>query len=284
MLYRIARALLIVACAILYPLQAAAVDSASASFRNTRSSVDSAGRRKTSASYRADDAVGEISAPAGASASYSKRDGFEGIEFYPGRVTGMYSSTGATVGTVYLQWLAPGNDGYESDTAGAFIVRYSSVVTQSPAISDAMFNVATSVTPPPPAPGSNGTLMTLTVTGLTPGVTYYFAIKAAERDGLLSVLSAGTTSQAATGPAPTSVAIASVGLSSVAVSYGQVGADGYIVQASTKSDFSGTLYSSQTVVAAVLANIWIKSRSIHPCPGPDARISRSGIRRLGGLA
>jgi hypothetical protein len=195
MLNRNARAWFFVVCALLCPLQAAAIDSASASYRNTRSTVDSTGRRKTSTHYRLDGAVGQISVSTAASALYTKRDGFLGIEYYPERVTGVWGSSGTAAGTVYLQWVAPGDDGVDVSSAGAFIVRYSSIAAQSPAISDAWFNAATNVTPAPPVPAVEGTLTTMTVTGLTPGVTYYFAVKAAERDGLRSVLSAGATVQ-----------------------------------------------------------------------------------------
>jgi hypothetical protein len=250
--YRNARAVFFFICAVLCPLQAAAIDSASASYRNTRSSVDSSGRRKTSASYRADGAAGEISAPSGTSASYSKRDGLEGDDFYPGRATGVWASSGASAGTVYLQWNAPGNDGDENSTAGKFVVRCGAIAAQSPALSDALFNAAADVTPAPPVPSVRGTLMSMTATGLTPGVTYYCAVKAAERDGLRSVLSLGATAQAAVGPAPTAVTLTAVGLSSATVSFGAVGANGYVVQASSASDFSYVLYSSNTTTGATV--------------------------------
>ena len=49
------------------------------------------------------------------------------------------------------------------------------------------------------------------------------------------------------GAPPTNPAIAAVYVSSLTMSFGPVGADGYIVTASTASDFTGTLYSSATL-------------------------------------
>jgi hypothetical protein len=114
---------------------------------------------------------------------------------FPARVTDLFASSAAASTQIFLQWTTPGNDGLELNTPGAYVVRYSSLAAESPAISDAKFNAASVVTPAPPAAQAAGSRLTMNVTGLAAGVTYYFAIKTAERDGTRSILSAGATAQ-----------------------------------------------------------------------------------------
>ncbi len=168
---------------------AGAIGSASASFSNTRSSVDSGGLRKISPSFRGDASLGAVSVPTAVSASFANRDGFMGVAFQPARITDLVASSTCGVTSVQLRWTAPGNDGDENTTAGAFVIKYSSVAAL---LTDTAFNAAAAVVSPP-APGIRGSSHTVTVTGLTAGVLYYFAIKAAERDGVRSVLSAGAS-------------------------------------------------------------------------------------------
>jgi hypothetical protein len=172
---------------------ALATDSASASFRNSRSSVDAGGGRKFSASFRGDASLGAVSVPSAVSAGFANRDGFMGIAFQPARITDLVAGSSCGATSVLLRWTAPGNDGDESTTAGAFIIKYSSTASESPALSDANFNAATTVVGPP-SPALRGTTHTVSVNGLTVGTPYYFAIKAAERDGMRSVNSAGAAS------------------------------------------------------------------------------------------
>lgn len=200
---------------------AAAIDSASASFRNSRNAVDAGGLRKVSTSYRLHASVGGISVPAPVSASYAVRDGFMGMAFQPARINDLYASSTALTTTLLLTWTAPGNDGDDDTVPGKFIIKYSSVAAESPAISDAAFDAAATVADVPPVPGQRGTAHNLTVTGLTAGVQYFFAIKTAERDGVRSVLSNGATAYVATSTsavalmpqAPFGVALSSAGAS-----------------------------------------------------------------------
>ncbi|MBI4060603.1 MAG: right-handed parallel beta-helix repeat-containing protein [Elusimicrobia bacterium] len=191
---------LLFACALYLlagPRSVPASESASASFRNTRSSLNSGGQRKTGSTFRVDAAIGEMSlTTATASGVFRHRAGLMAGYHYPAKVTDLWSSSGTVAGAVYLQWTAPGNDGDENTTAGAFVIKYSSAAGESPALSEAKFNAAASVVLPP-APAIRGTRQTAEVTGLSAGVTYYFAIKTAERDGARSALSAGTTAQSA---------------------------------------------------------------------------------------
>lgn len=103
----------------------------------------------------------------------------------------------ATENTVTLSWTAPGDDS-TSGRASQYDVRYA----LSP-ITDANWNAATQATGEP-APGDAGTIESFTVTGLTPGTTYYFAAKAADEIPNWSALSnvvSQTTTQESTPPA-----------------------------------------------------------------------------------
>ncbi|HUU01971.1 MAG TPA: fibronectin type III domain-containing protein [Myxococcota bacterium] len=99
--------------------------------------------------------------------------------------------------TVDLSWHAPGDDG-SVGTASQYDLRYS--LSQ---ITDANFNDADRFTTA--APAAAGTLETLTVTGLAPAMTYYFAIKAGDEvpnwSNISSPASSTTLSDDTTPPA-----------------------------------------------------------------------------------
>jgi|CXWL01.1.fsa_nt_gi sulfur carrier protein ThiS len=194
-MFRIARAAIFVfALLAAFAVPTAATDSASASYRNSRSSLDGGGARKTSTAYRSDASIAAVSVSTGSSTLYHNRDGFMGVAYQPARVTDLWASSHTVVGQIALQWTAPGNDGDENSTAGRYVIKYSTTPSESPALSNAKFEAATSVASPP-APGPRGTRQTMTVGGLLSGVTYYFAVKTAERDGVLSVQSAVAAAQ-----------------------------------------------------------------------------------------
>ncbi len=99
----------------------------------------------------------------------------------PAAVTNL-AITGVSYSGLTLTWTAPGDDG-ASGTAAQFDVR------RSPQqLGPATFDAAT-VLPGAPVPGPAGTAHTLAVTGLTPGTTYYFALKTADEVPNWSVLS-----------------------------------------------------------------------------------------------
>ncbi len=96
----------------------------------------------------------------------------------PAWVGNLTAKPSATSGAVDLAWTATGDDG-RVRTASSYDVRYS---TSSPIRCDdggTTWNAATRVTgvPAPKAPGS---AETFTLSGLTPGTTYYFALKVAD--------------------------------------------------------------------------------------------------------
>src|SRR6185369_1557190 len=86
----------------------------------------------------------------------------------PGAAT--LSLSGATGSSIAVGWTAPGDDG-ASGTVTRYELRYATA-----AISDASFPSATPVTTAP-APAAGGTAQGVTVTGLAPSTTYYFALR-----------------------------------------------------------------------------------------------------------
>ena len=81
-----------------------------------------------------------------------------------------------------LTWTAPGDDSL-TGTATQYDLRYSTAT-----ITAANFASATRVTGMA-APGASGATETVTVTGLSPATTYYFAIKTADDAGNWSLIS-----------------------------------------------------------------------------------------------
>ncbi len=102
------------------------------------------------------------------------------------------SASSPTATSLRLAWTAPGDDGGVG-TATAYDLRYST----SP-ITSANFVSATSVTGEP-TPAGGGTSQSMTVSSLTAGTTYYFAIKASDEVlniSLISNIPSGATSAA----------------------------------------------------------------------------------------
>ncbi|MFC1598316.1 fibronectin type III domain-containing protein [Patescibacteria group bacterium] len=91
----------------------------------------------------------------------------------PGDVSDLATS-GPTTTTVDLSWTAPGDDG-NSLTATSYDVRYST----SDITNLTQWTAATQATGEP-APSVAGTTENMTVTGLSPGTTYYFAIRTSD--------------------------------------------------------------------------------------------------------
>lgn len=105
-----------------------------------------------------------------------------------------------TFNSVSLTWTAPGDDSL-SGTASQYDLRYSTT-----AITATNFASATRFTAAP-TPSAPGTRENVTVTGLNPGTTYYFALKTADEvpnwSGISNVISRTTlTAPDLTRPAP----------------------------------------------------------------------------------
>jgi hypothetical protein len=102
----------------------------------------------------------------------------------PAAITNLAASTGTEVGSISLTWSAPGDDGV-SGTATSYLIRYSF----QPITSPAAWNAATPVTTGIPRPVTAGSVQSLTLGGLPPSATLYFAIRAADEEGNLAGLS-----------------------------------------------------------------------------------------------
>jgi hypothetical protein len=94
----------------------------------------------------------------------------------PARITDLTARTGNTSGSVILTWTAPGDD-ESTGTASSYRVKYST----SP-IDKSNWGSATDVSGEP-TPKPAGSTETMTISGLTPGATYYFALKAYDEAG-----------------------------------------------------------------------------------------------------
>ncbi|UCC40191.1 MAG: fibronectin type III domain-containing protein [Candidatus Aminicenantes bacterium] len=99
-----------------------------------------------------------------------------------------------TATSIDLTWTAPGDDGMQG-TASEYDIRYSSSVTID---TEDKWEAATQCIGEP-SPSSAGSPEIFTVTGLSPGTTYYFALKTADEVSNWSGLSnipSGTTKEA----------------------------------------------------------------------------------------
>ena len=109
----------------------------------------------------------------------TKRVNIDAIEVFappdlvpPATISNLSAATGTAFGAVNLSWTAPGDDGLDNP-ASSYDVRYSS----NPIVDLSSWNAATKVTSGVTAPKLPGAAESLTVTGLTPGFTYYFAVR-----------------------------------------------------------------------------------------------------------
>lgn len=100
----------------------------------------------------------------------------------PGNVTDLAAAANTEPGTVKLNWTAPGNDGSLDGTAYRYDVRYSTAT-----INDANFAAASQAKAP--TVDRMGKAQSTIVNGLTPGSTYFYALKTYDETGNVSALS-----------------------------------------------------------------------------------------------
>jgi hypothetical protein len=122
----------------------------------------------------------------------------------PGSVSDLAIDT-VTATSITLSWTAPGDDGDEG-RATSYQLKWSGAL-----ISSANFDAATTV-PAVPAPAPAGTVETFTVAGLDSTLSYFFAIRSRDGDGLYSAVS-NNASWAP--PPPDSLRISSISPSAV---------------------------------------------------------------------
>jgi hypothetical protein len=169
------------------------------------------------------------------------------------------SSTTQTTAT--LAWTAVGDDG-TTGTATTYDVRYSTAN-----ITAGNWGMATQV-PGEPSPRAAGQAETFTVTGLTAGTTYYFAIKVADEvpnwSGLSNVPS-GATLPAGDGTAPAAVTTLAVSLTSqtsVPLIWTAVGDDSCTGTATT--------YDIRYATAQITEANWGSASQVSGEPAPKA--------------
>ena len=158
----------------------------------------------------------------------------------PADVTDLATET-VTTSSVALSWTAPGDDG-ATGTATTYDVRYSTST-----ITAGNWASATQATGEP-SPSVAGSSETFTVTGLSEGTTYYFAIKTSDEVPNESGLSNVPSTATADGTAPaavTDLATGTVTTSSVALSWTAPGDDGATGTATTYD----VRYSTSTITA-----------------------------------
>jgi hypothetical protein len=100
----------------------------------------------------------------------------------PGRINDLGAEPGPNLGQMRLNWTAPGDDGM-SGTVNRWEVKYAAVpITEA--------NWLTSATcPNPPSPVPAGQAVSCIVSGLTPGETYFSAVKSFDEANNVSLLS-----------------------------------------------------------------------------------------------
>jgi len=207
----------------------------------------------TTTSQQLGDALGEAAVSSVAFTSYGLFPGAISRMSFPGAVVNL---TGASMSstTLALSWSAPGYDGALGalQTGTSYRVQYSSVSPVTWAFASAQVSVSTSGISP-------GAASALSVSSLFPNTTYFLALWTLDAAGDLSGLSNPTTAATlATPPAATPPAFLLVGVSSATLEWAALPpspasatAEGYLLQASTASDFSGAVFSSQTAVVGL---------------------------------
>ncbi|MBK6685765.1 MAG: discoidin domain-containing protein [Deltaproteobacteria bacterium] len=116
----------------------------------------------------------------------------------PARVNDLVVIGGAGQTSVTLGFTAPGDDG-AIGTVAAYDLRYSTNY-----LSAVNFDSATPV-PNAPTPVSSGAPVTVVVSGLVPGTTYYFAMKARDERGNTSAMSNWVSTQTADTNPPSAI-------------------------------------------------------------------------------
>jgi hypothetical protein len=162
--------------------------------------------------------------------------------------------------SVTLRWTTPGDDG-ALGTAAQFDLRYSTT-----AITAANFASATRWTSTP-SPAAPGTMQSVTIGGLNPSTTYYFAIKTADDADNWSAISnvfTTTTSSAPdlTRPAPLAITVSATTDTTATLSWSAVGDDSLTGTASS--------YDVRYATSPITAANWAAATQASGEPAPAA--------------
>ena len=176
----------------------------------------------------------------------------------PAAISNLAATPSTTSGTnVTLTWTAPGDDG-NTGTATTYDIRYSSSIIDT----DTKFNSATQCTGEP-APKAAGGSETFTVTGLTEGITYYFAIKTGDEVPNWSPLSNSPNAKPSVAPAAiTNLATSSPTENSITLTWTAPGDDG---NTGTASSYDIRYYSS-----AITDSNWASATQCTGEPAPKS--------------
>lgn len=102
----------------------------------------------------------------------------------PASISDLAAAPGSKGGSATLTWSAPGDDG-AAGTAASYQVRYATTAI----VDETSWGAAFPVTSGIPAPLVAGSPQTMTINGLGPGVTYFFAVRALDEEPNLGGLS-----------------------------------------------------------------------------------------------
>jgi len=162
--------------------------------------------------------------------------------------------------SIQVTWTAPGDDG-SVGTATSYDLRYSTA-----AITASNFGSATRWNSTP-TPAAAGTSQSVTVTGLTPITTYYFAIKtvddAGNWSGISNIISKATPAAPdVTPPSMLAVSIASMTDTTATLSWTAVGDD--------STTGTATSYDVRYSTSAITASNWSSATQATGEPAPAA--------------
>ncbi len=178
----------------------------------------------------------------------------------PAAVTNLATSS-PTSNSITLTWTAPGDDG-NTGTATTYDIRYSTST-----ITAGNWASATQVSGEP-TPLAAGTNQNMTITGLSPSTTYYFAIETADEVPNWSALSnvpSGTTTAAADTTPPAAVsnlATSSPTASSITLTWTAPGDDG--------NTGTATTYDIRYSTSTITAGNWASATQVTGEPAPLA--------------
>jgi hypothetical protein len=115
----------------------------------------------------------------------------------PAKITDLAATPGSSEGKVELSWTAPGDDGNEG-TASKYYIKY----LNTQIISETDWDSANEITNVP-IPQPAGTSESFTLEGLTPGETFYFAIRTEDEVGNLAQISNSPSASVPVNPGDT---------------------------------------------------------------------------------
>ncbi|MDE2143812.1 MAG: fibronectin type III domain-containing protein, partial [Elusimicrobia bacterium] len=222
------------------------------SHRLAPNAVDSGGGGAATTSHQLNMSAGEAGGAKTSFTSSALYPGLMNVASFPGTTIDL-SSVAQSSTAVQLNFSAPGYDGgLGSLQAGSsYSIQWATETAVIWSFSSAQVVIATSAVSPASAQSA-------LVSGLLPNTTTYFRLWTLDAAGDLSALSNGTTvATLARVPQASASPFVLVGVSSVSAGWGafapspsSMTAEGYLLQASTAADFSGTILSSSTASPA----------------------------------